>query len=227
MVYVSKGLPAGKTYPAPKTPVVMDQKGCMYVPARDGDPGRPALQDPQLRRHPAQRPHASEGQQGVQPGDAGDAQGSDHAVRQGRGDLPHQVRRSPLDERLRRRLQPSFLLRDEHRRQVHDLGPRPGHLRDHRLARDAGDADGLDHRRRQRQEGPGLQVRPSPPNSDPENSPHESPSSCRGPEAARRARSPSRGVRVLAQVRLLRRPQGHRHPVRHHRRSCSSSSASR
>jgi plastocyanin len=32
MVFVSKGLPAGKTYPAPKTPVVMDQKGCVYVP---------------------------------------------------------------------------------------------------------------------------------------------------------------------------------------------------
>jgi plastocyanin len=32
MVYVSKGIPAGKTYPAPKTPVVLDQKGCQYVP---------------------------------------------------------------------------------------------------------------------------------------------------------------------------------------------------
>ena len=32
MVFVSKGLPAGKTYPAPKTPVVIDQKGCVYVP---------------------------------------------------------------------------------------------------------------------------------------------------------------------------------------------------
>jgi plastocyanin len=32
MVYVSKGLPAGKTYPAPKTPVVLDQKGCQYHP---------------------------------------------------------------------------------------------------------------------------------------------------------------------------------------------------
>ena len=32
MVWVSKGLPAGKTYPAPKTPVTLDQHGCMYVP---------------------------------------------------------------------------------------------------------------------------------------------------------------------------------------------------
>jgi plastocyanin len=32
MVWVSKGLPAGKTYPAPKTPVVLDQQGCLYKP---------------------------------------------------------------------------------------------------------------------------------------------------------------------------------------------------
>jgi Polysaccharide lyase family 4, domain II len=32
MVWVSKGLPAGKTYPAPKTPVTLDQKGCQYIP---------------------------------------------------------------------------------------------------------------------------------------------------------------------------------------------------
>jgi plastocyanin len=32
MVYVSKGLPAGKTWPAPKTPVVLDQNGCQYKP---------------------------------------------------------------------------------------------------------------------------------------------------------------------------------------------------
>jgi plastocyanin len=32
MVWVSNGLPAGKTYPAPKTPVVLDQNGCQYKP---------------------------------------------------------------------------------------------------------------------------------------------------------------------------------------------------
>ena len=32
LVWVSKGLPAGKTWPAPKTPVVLDQKGCVYKP---------------------------------------------------------------------------------------------------------------------------------------------------------------------------------------------------
>ena len=32
MVWVSKGLPAGKTFAAPKTPVTLDQKGCQYVP---------------------------------------------------------------------------------------------------------------------------------------------------------------------------------------------------
>lgn len=32
LVWVSKGLPAGKTFPVPKTPVTLDQKGCLYVP---------------------------------------------------------------------------------------------------------------------------------------------------------------------------------------------------
>ena len=32
LVYVSKGLPAGKTWPVPTTPVVVDQNGCMYAP---------------------------------------------------------------------------------------------------------------------------------------------------------------------------------------------------
>lgn len=32
MVWVSKGLPAGKSWPVPKTPVVLDQNGCQYKP---------------------------------------------------------------------------------------------------------------------------------------------------------------------------------------------------
>ena len=36
MVYVSKGLPSGKTWPAPTTPVTLDQKGCQYVPHVQG-----------------------------------------------------------------------------------------------------------------------------------------------------------------------------------------------
>jgi plastocyanin len=32
IVYVSKGVPAGKTYPAPSTPVTLDQNGCQYKP---------------------------------------------------------------------------------------------------------------------------------------------------------------------------------------------------
>src|SRR5918995_4215752 len=36
IVYVSKGVPAGKTYPAPKTPVTLDQNGCVYVPHVQG-----------------------------------------------------------------------------------------------------------------------------------------------------------------------------------------------
>jgi plastocyanin len=32
LVWVSKGLPSGKTWPAPSTPVVIDQNGCLYKP---------------------------------------------------------------------------------------------------------------------------------------------------------------------------------------------------
>lgn len=36
LVWVSKGLPEGKTWPAPKTPVTLDQQGCVYLPHVQG-----------------------------------------------------------------------------------------------------------------------------------------------------------------------------------------------
>jgi plastocyanin len=36
IVWVSKGVPAGKTFPAPKTPVTLDQVGCQYKPHVQG-----------------------------------------------------------------------------------------------------------------------------------------------------------------------------------------------
>jgi plastocyanin len=36
LVWVSKGLPSGKTYPVPKTPVTLDQNGCQYKPHVQG-----------------------------------------------------------------------------------------------------------------------------------------------------------------------------------------------
>ncbi len=36
LVFVSKGVPAGKTYPAPSTPVTLDQNGCQYKPHVQG-----------------------------------------------------------------------------------------------------------------------------------------------------------------------------------------------
>jgi len=36
IVFVSKGLAAGKTWPAPTTPVVLDQNGCQYKPHAQG-----------------------------------------------------------------------------------------------------------------------------------------------------------------------------------------------
>ena len=36
LVWVSKGVPEGKTFPPPKTPVTIDQNGCIYVPHVQG-----------------------------------------------------------------------------------------------------------------------------------------------------------------------------------------------
>ena len=95
MVWVSKGLPAGKTCPAPKTPVVLDQNGCQYKPhvmgIMVGQPYKILNSDGILHNiHTLPKINTPFNQ-----GDAGDGQGSDHDVRQAGGGLPHQVRRPP------------------------------------------------------------------------------------------------------------------------------------
>ena len=97
MVCVSKGLPAGQDLAGAQGAGGHRSEGLPVQAARDGDHGRSALQDPQLRRHPPQRPRAAQGQPAVQHGDAADAQGGDRDVRQGGGHVPDQVRRAPLD----------------------------------------------------------------------------------------------------------------------------------
>ena len=159
MVWVSKGLPAGKTWPAPKTPVVLDQNGCQYMPHVQGIMvGQPyrILNSDGILHNVHSLPKVNPAFNKAMPATLKE---TTTTFDQAGGDLPDQVRRPPVDERLHRRLHPSLLLGDEHGREVHDLGPRPGDLRDHRLAREAGDADGLGHGWRQRYEDPELQVR--------------------------------------------------------------------
>ena len=71
LVRVTSGLPAGKTYPAPKDPVVMDQNGCLYQAARVRHAAGPDPQGAELRRRAAQRARAAQGERPVQHGDAG------------------------------------------------------------------------------------------------------------------------------------------------------------
>ena len=165
MVWVSKGVPAGKTYPVPKTPVVIDQSGCRYKPhvigIMAGQPYRILNSDGVLHNihalpkvnTPFNKPMPATVKETTTKFDKPEAE------------FPGQVRRPPLDERLRGRVQPSLLLGDRHGREVHDLGPRPRDLRDHRLARAAGDPDRLGHGRRQRHQDARISSSPSPPQS--------------------------------------------------------------
>ena len=109
MVRVVSGLPAGKTCPPPKDPVVMDQNGCLYNPHVFGLQVGQTAQGAQLRRHPAQRPRAAQGQRAVQHGDAADPQGGRARLRQARGHVQDQVRRASVDDRLRDGVQQSLL----------------------------------------------------------------------------------------------------------------------
>ena len=122
MVWVSKGLPAGKTWPAPKTPVTLDQDGCEYKPhvmgIMVGQAYRILNSDGILHNiHtlPKINPSFNRGQPAT-------VKEMTTTFPKPENDVPGQVRRPPVDERLHRRLYASLLLGDEHGREVHDLG---------------------------------------------------------------------------------------------------------
>ena len=191
MVFVSKGVPAGKTYPVPPTPIVLDQNGCQYKPHVMGImAGQPykILNSDALPHNVHTLPKVNKSFNQSMPGTLKEVTT--------KFDKPEPIFQVKCDVhpwmmRLHRRLHPSVLRGHERRREVHALGPRSGHLRDHRLAREAGDADGNGHGRCQRQEDPGLQVRTTghevaSTTSRFGDQPHERSRSCRQPHVVDR-----------------------------------------
>ena len=159
MVWVSKGLPAGKTYPAPKTPVTLDQKGCQYVPhvmgIMVGQPYRILNSDGILHNiHtlPKINPAFNRGQPATVK-EMSTTFAKPEAIFQVKCDV------HPWMSAYIGVFTNPFYSVTGIGREIHDLGPRRGDLRDHRLAREAGDAVGLDYRGSKRYQAPRLQVR--------------------------------------------------------------------
>ena len=159
IVWVSKGLPAGKTYPAPSAPVVLDQDGCVYKPhvmgIMVGQTYRILNSDGILHNiHtlPKINPAFNRGQP---------ATVKEMTTTFPKPENMFQVKCDvhPWMSAYIGVFTHPFFSVTKHGREVHDLGSRRGNLRDHRLARAAGNADGLDHGHRHRNEDPGLQVR--------------------------------------------------------------------
>ncbi len=160
IVSVKSGLPAGKTYPAPKDPVVMDQNGCQYKPHVFALQVGQELQGAELRRRAPQRARAPQGQRPVQHGDARDPQGRRAHLRQGRGHPFHdQVRRPPVDDRARRRssITPTSA---SPRTTASSRSPTslPAPTRSRPGTRSSGPEDREGHRRRGREQDGRLQV---------------------------------------------------------------------
>ncbi len=159
MVYVSKGLPAGKAWPAPKTPVVLDQNGCQYKPHVMGIMvGQPykILNSDGILHNVHTLPKINKAFNRAMPANLKEATTTfdkEEAIFQIKCDV-----HPWMSAYVGAFTHPFFSVTGADGKYT-NLGPRPGDLRDHRLARAAGDADGLGHGWRHRQEDPGLQVR--------------------------------------------------------------------
>ena len=161
IVWVSKGLPAGKKFPVPSTPVTLDQRGCVYVPHAMGIMVGQAyriLNSDGILHNVHTLPKINPSFNRAMPATSKEATttfAKPENVFQIKCDV------HPWMSAYIGVFEHPFFATIGHGREVHDRGPRRRDLRDHRLAREAGDADGLGHGYRQRHEDSGLQVRRS------------------------------------------------------------------
>jgi hypothetical protein len=153
-VYVKDGVTG--TYPAPTTPVELDQEGCQYHPhifgIQAGQPLKIVNSDGTLHNIHALPKTNAEFNIG-QP-----FKGMETLKKFDKPEVPvrFKVRRAQVDGRLRRRPAPSLLLGDERPGHVRDQESPSGHLHDRGVAGEIWTADADRHDLRQRAEDRGL-----------------------------------------------------------------------
>ena len=117
-------------------------------PARAGHRARPAGADQEQRPDAAQHPRLQGRVDAVQPGGDPGPAADDPAVHRRRPDREAEVRRAPVDDRVRAGVQPSVLRGHRRRRQLQDHGPAARQLHGRGLARTLRRKNCGDHRRR-------------------------------------------------------------------------------
>ena len=142
----SRTPPPGAAAAARTEKVEMDQKGCTFVPADRGRPGRRHGGFPQQRPPAAQHPRDAEAQRVVQP-HAADGPDDPGHLRRAR-DRAHQLRPPLLDGRLGGRGGAPLLCGHRRRRALRLRQAAAGPLQAAGLARAPGHGAGERHRRR-------------------------------------------------------------------------------